>query len=475
MKHTMPRSPSKPGPRAVVGAAWLFALALAAPGAPSRAPDALYRTEPYQAIQPGAAEEATPDCDVPPPQPFPARQRQLHLARLGADRWQRAGYLGQGITVAILDTGFQGYRAHLGRALPADLIVKSFRADGNFEARDSQHGILCAEVLHALAPDARLLLANWDPARPDEFLEAARWARGEGARIISCSVIMPSWSDGEGGGVVDEGLAAILGPGGGPADLLCFASAGNTAQRHWSGLYHPGAGGFHEWRRGQSRNVFTPWSGQPVSVELYWHGDARYELFVTNNLTGRAAARVPPCRYGSGRGCAVVRFLPGAGATYTVRVRRSGRPGGPFHLVALGGWLSVAQASGSVACPADCPVVQAVGAAHANGRRASYSSCGPNSPRPKPDFVAPVPFPSLWRSRPFNGTSAAAPQAAGVAALCWSQHPEWTAEQVRQALRSAAVDLGPPGHDWETGYGMIHLPELSVVHAGLRKAVAPQP
>jgi subtilisin family serine protease len=143
--------------------------------------------------------------------------------------------------------------------------------------------------------------------------------------------------------------------------------------------------------------------------------------------------------------------------------------------VALGGWLSVAQASGSVACPADCPVVQAVGAVHANGHRALYSSCGPNSSRPKPDFVAPVPFPSVWRGRPFNGTSAAAPQAAGLAALCWCEHPERTAAQVRQALRASAVDLGPPGHDWETGYGMIHLPELAVIHAGLRTVVAPHP
>jgi subtilisin family serine protease len=100
----------------------------------------------------------------------------------------------------------------------------------------------------------------------------------------------------------------------------------------------------------------------------------------------------------------------------------------------------------------------AVGAVNHIGTRATYSSCGPNSHRPKPDFVAPVPFASLWRSRPFSGTSAAAPQAASLAALCWSRHPNWSAEQVRSALREAARDLGPSGHDWETGYGMIALP-----------------
>ena len=61
-------------------------------------------------------------------------------------------------------------------------------------------------------------------------------------------------------------------------------------------------------------------------------------------------------------------------------------------------------------------------------------------------------------ARPFTGTSAAAPQAAGLAALVWSRHPDWTAAQVQEALRTAARDLGPAGHDFETGYGLIHLP-----------------
>ena len=50
---------------------------------------------------------------------------------------------------------------------------------------------------------------------PDEpsaikFLEAVRWARCQGAQLVSCSCIMPNWSDGEGGGAVHEELARIL-------------------------------------------------------------------------------------------------------------------------------------------------------------------------------------------------------------------------------------------------------------------------
>src|SRR5262249_47933057 len=156
---------------------------------------------------------STPDCGEQPPEPFPELQRARLLARLGVDRWYKAGHRGQGVKVAILDSGFRGYRAHLGKALPATAAVRSFRLDGNLEARDSQHGILCGEVVHALAPAADILLANWEPDRSEQFLAAVRWARQQGARLLSCSVIMPSWSDGEGNGAVHEELTKLLGPG----------------------------------------------------------------------------------------------------------------------------------------------------------------------------------------------------------------------------------------------------------------------
>src|SRR5579884_636747 len=151
---------------------------------------------------PEASDAATPDCGTLADEPFPARERARCLARLGVERWHRLGCRGHGVKVALLDSGFRGYRGHLGKALPARVAARSFRGDGNLEAKDSQHGILCGEVIHALAPDAELLLANWEADRPDQFLAAVRWARHEGARVLSCSVIMPSWSDGEGGGPV---------------------------------------------------------------------------------------------------------------------------------------------------------------------------------------------------------------------------------------------------------------------------------
>jgi subtilisin family serine protease len=400
--------------------------------------------------------EATPDS-VSSSYADPLKQRLQHLTELGALRWQAAGYRGQGIKIAILDTGFRGYRAHLGRALPDHVTVHSFRADGNLEAKDSQHGILCGEVVHALAPDAELLLANWEPDRSDQFLEAVRWARQQGARILSCSLIMPSWSDGEGGGAVHAALAGLLGSGGDVADSLFFASAGNTAQRHWSGIFHDGGHGLHEWQSGKEENGLSPWGTQQVSVELCWRTSADYDLAVYDRTTASELAQ-SPARNGTVRSCAVARFLPQAQHAYAVRMRLAHGPAGLFHLVALGAGLQFANAQSSIPFPADGPAVVAVGAVSMDGHRLLYSSCGPNSSQPKPDLVAPVPFPSLWRALPFSGTSASAPQAAALAALWWSRYPSWTAAQVRTALCSSARDLGPPGHDYETGYGLIALP-----------------
>jgi len=55
----------------------------------------------------------------------------------------------------------------------------------------------------------------------------------------------------------------------------------------------------------------------------------------------------------------------------------------------------------------------------------------------------------------YNGTSMATPHVAGVAALVWSNNPNCTADQVRSALKSTAVDLDAAGRDNKTGYGLV--------------------
>jgi subtilisin family serine protease len=55
----------------------------------------------------------------------------------------------------------------------------------------------------------------------------------------------------------------------------------------------------------------------------------------------------------------------------------------------------------------------------------------------------------------FNGTSAACPFAAGVAALIRSADPSLTPNEVRALMQSSAFDLGAPGYDQDTGFGRL--------------------
>jgi PKD repeat protein len=55
----------------------------------------------------------------------------------------------------------------------------------------------------------------------------------------------------------------------------------------------------------------------------------------------------------------------------------------------------------------------------------------------------------------FFGTSAAAPHAAGIAALMLDALPNSTPAQVNTALESSAIDMESPGFDFDTGAGLI--------------------
>jgi hypothetical protein len=87
--------------------------------------------------------------------------------------------------------------------------------------------------------------------------------------------------------------------------------------------------------------------------------------------------------------------------------------------------------------------------------------------RPKPDFVAPqggnTTFfgsdtdgcGSVDAFRNFYGTSAAAPHAAGLAALMLQARPGTSPDRIRTVLKATAVDMGTTGFDYDSGWGLI--------------------
>lgn len=66
----------------------------------------------------------------------------------------------------------------------------------------------------------------------------------------------------------------------------------------------------------------------------------------------------------------------------------------------------------------------------------------------------------------FNGTSAATPNATGVASLVWSANNTLSAAQVRAIMSQTAFDLGAAGYDTLTGNGMVN------ADAAVRRAMA---
>ena len=56
------------------------------------------------------------------------------------------------------------------------------------------------------------------------------------------------------------------------------------------------------------------------------------------------------------------------------------------------------------------------------------------------------------------GTSFATPIVSGIASLVWSNRPQLTATQVQRILEQSARDVGTPGRDRFTGYGVVDAP-----------------
>ncbi|CAI8999370.1 Serine protease [Brevibacillus sp. IT-7CA2] len=110
--------------------------------------------------------------------------------------------------------------------------------------------------------------------------------------------------------------------------------------------------------------------------------------------------------------------------------------------------------SSRVAYPAAYPTVVAVGAVRSNNEVLNQANTGPELNMVAPGLnVYTTKLGGKYGS--FSGTSAAAPQVAGAAALILARHPNLSPFDVRQLLYQTATDLGEKGWDRKTGYGLL--------------------
>jgi hypothetical protein len=112
--------------------------------------------------------------------------------------------------------------------------------------------------------------------------------------------------------------------------------------------------------------------------------------------------------------------------------------------------------------PAAFPHVLTVAATQQDGTVAPFSSASRFVDLAAPGTQIPVATLDPETGTPTwalaDGTSFAAPLVAGAAAWIWTLRPSLDAGQVAQILRSTATDIGTPGRDARSGFGLLNVP-----------------
>ena len=205
----------------------------------------------------------------------PARARALGLPGVGPQRsegseffdveaWHRAGFRGAGVGIGVIDIGFEGFRDLLGTELPAQTEARSFidGEQGSDLGGDSVHGAAVAEIVHDVAPDARLALARVDTIA--DFFDATEWLiEVQGVDVISTSIAYINATPGDGTGVFAEIIQSAL-----DRNVVWSTSAGNSREAHWSGRFRDfDDDDRHDFQGGFDINWGGPGDGQAFFLE----------------------------------------------------------------------------------------------------------------------------------------------------------------------------------------------------------------
>lgn len=345
-----------------------------------------------------------------------------------------------------------------------------------------EHGVAVAEVVHDVAPGAELYLAT--VATTDDLRAAIDWFAANGVGIVTRSLGAPYDGPGDGTGPLDDVVdhAADMG-------IVWFNSAGNDGDGGY-GRYTDGitADGYVDFDNGPGVDTELRIAGEPcVGFDgIRWSTDwgkpadqvTDYEVEVASfggsfstirSTVGNQANGEPPLELDDAYECGSFRF----------RIRTSthtGAHGQPPDVIEVGlftgqiepGRSQAAYSASKPGVDSDNPALVSVGAIDpaAGAVVAAYSSQGPtNDGRLKPDVTAPsclastIYQPDVYGAGAcFNGTSAASPVAAGVAALLSSRGLAAGPAPLAALSRHLVVDLGAPGADLAYGTGKVLLP-----------------
>jgi len=123
--------------------------------------------------------------------------------------------------------------------------------------------------------------------------------------------------------------------------------------------------------------------------------------------------------------------------------------------------------------PAVDPHVFTVGATDEADQPAPFSSRSQSVDIAAPGVDIPVATALDMSWAPEDGTSFSSPLVAGAAAWLWTVRPDLDASQVAEILRESARDVGPPGYDTATGYGILDMAAALAAPTPLPDSIEP--
>ena len=426
------------------------------------------------------------------------------LKATGAEVLHKKGIHGKGVKVGIIDPGgFAGYdKLKEQGILPEAVAYKNFQADGKpYTNTDNEgvHGTACAEIIHKMAPDAKLYLAETNTRA--EMMQAATWMAEQGVKIISYSAGGFGLSM-NGNNIIDRFLTTFSEK----YDILFVASAGNSGKMHWmSTVQDKNNDGFLD--------VTYPEKGSKIFDSAFirakgkfmvmvnwddWGSDVRkptptldLDVYIFEKRNNKVVLIDKSTNPQNGRG-APLEMVQGfsdnpknkffLGVKINSPIKKEIR----LHLYISGmALLNPQKNTGSVANPATGRDALAVGAINvADGKLAAYSSQGKTDDgRIKPEISAPagtlshayeltrnskefminqpaflgIDTKATGKQALFHGTSAACPHVAGAAALIKEMYPDAYRKELWKLLTDNAKPMGDKIPNSETGHGYLNV------------------
>jgi len=379
----------------------------------------------------------------------------------GASKWQapevRYTRRSQPVKIAILDLGFKGYQNLLGIELPSEVTAKSFRDDGDISAGE-EHGTACAEIVHDMAPDAKLYLVNFDLF--DEFEDAVDWLISEKVDIISFSIGYYNAGAGDGTGPVNDVVNKAV-----SAGITWVVAAGNEAVSHWRGQWSDYDNDrWLNFKLSDETNEFFAYAGDYVYVLMNWDdwydSDQDYDLYIFDDNRRIVVASTNEQNGDDWPEESIEFTAPFTGNYHVAVYRYATTKSNKIELFFSKNYPEYYTPASSLTIPADNPKAITAGATYWGDDSLEYfSSRGPTkSGDIKPDFASPDGVSTAsYGERSFFGTSAATPHVAGAIGLLMDKIEIFNKEQIIQIIQSRAIDYGPEGKDNLYGIGRLYL------------------